>query len=122
MMQPWMLALLALVLAMRVLVPTGFMPVMAAQGMVVTMCTSAGAVDIVVDVDRDGPVKPHQNNDDPCVFAVGLSAGLVAMAGPMLVAPLLTLADPVHDRAIADLTVHRLAAPPPPAIGPPAFL
>lgn len=113
--------LFALVLALRILVPTGFMPTRDAQGIVISLCTGQGAIKTVLPASKtDGQSGHDQGDGGSCVFAAGLGSGLldVDVAGPGAVA------DFSHGvprtRAIADLTVHRLAAPPPPAQAPPA--
>jgi len=112
------------VLFTRVLVPTGYMPVAGPQGMVISLCTGMGAVKAYVPLGakHETPEDPdsHGKKDSSCTFAAGLGHGLlVADMGTPPAVPALT--EQRHGRAIADLTVHRLAAPPPPAQGPPAL-
>ncbi|GLT01299.1 hypothetical protein GCM10007897_26910 [Sphingobium jiangsuense] len=113
-------ALLLCVLAVRALVPTGYMPVASPQGVIISMCTGAGAVKAFVPTDAGHQDDSSGKMDGSCVFAAGLGHGLLqpwADAGPVFLIGAILLR---HGRAIADLTVHRLAAPPPPAHAPPA--
>jgi hypothetical protein len=88
-------ALFALALALRVVIPSGFMPVQTAHGIVVTICDGMGSgKTMVVDLQRsDDSEHPadHHKQPVPCAFAA-LSAP--ALAGnlppvPALPAPLL---------------------------------
>ena len=113
-------ALLLCVLAVRALVPTGYMPVAGPLGVIISMCTGAGAVKAFVPADPAHHDDSSGKMDGSGVFAAGLGHGLLqgwADAAPALFLPRMLLR---HGRAIADLTVHRLAAPPPPAQAPPA--
>lgn len=120
--QSMLLALMALVLAMRVLMPAGFMPTMADHGITVTLCTGADVVDVAINLDGKAPAKPHQGADAPCIFAAGLGSAAMLAWPPMATLVALPLIDQLPVATIADLTPHRLAAPPPPAIGPPAAI
>ena len=112
-------AVVMLTLAVRLLIPTGFMPGSDARGLTVSICTGHGAVTTTIDLSDRLPPKPAKAKD--CPFALGmtgapLAAVDVAMAAsPLIVAPL------VATHAIADLVMHRVAAPPPPAQAPPVF-
>ncbi|MBW7945631.1 MAG: hypothetical protein H3C60_04140 [Sphingomonadaceae bacterium] len=112
-------AALFLVLFARILVPSGYMPVATADGVVVTLCTGNGPVEVLLDLEGGHvPTKHDSGMDAPCAFA-GMGAGALA-AAPVLAVLVAIDAGRTFSRAVADLTVHRLAAPPPPAIGPPA--
>lgn len=115
------LALFALALAVRMLVPAGWMP--SAQGgrATISLCTGAGMVEGWVDADgkihKSAPDKGSKNSA-PCVFAL-LALGFSAAALGFALAR-------VFDRSNAVLFARRglaigrgLAAPPPPARGPP---
>ncbi|WP_233281337.1 DUF2946 family protein [Sphingomonas changnyeongensis] len=75
--------LLVLVLALRILVPTGFMPTKTADGIVVTICDGLGeSRSMVIDLGRSGDAG-HSGHDEaaghqPCVFA---AAALPMLAG-----------------------------------------
>ncbi len=115
-------ALLAVALVVRALVPTGWMPVATAQGVRLALCpgqdvTPPAMAGMHHGHERDGKQPPP---DHPCAFAgLGLAADtappfVIPSAAP--VAPPLVAAHPLA------VTVGRgLAAPPPPATGPPAF-
>lgn len=116
-----MLALVALALAARILVPAGWMP-SADSGMpTITLCTGSGMVTAWIDADG----KIHKSAPESagkasgaCVFAfLGL-----ALTGLVLGFALAYLRDRVTARRIGEgfAAVGRgLAAPPPPARGPP---
>lgn len=114
-------AMALLVLAVRVIAPTGFMPVASAGKLVVQLCTDTGPAKMILDIERDSPAtgEKHKAADAPCAFAGGFSGGLIDTVLPTILRPALALLRLPQGAAIADLTVHRLAAPPPPAIGPP---
>jgi len=112
-----------LVLALRMLVPTGFMPVAHQGTMVIQLCTGTGPATMVVDLGKDAPTgDQHKAGDGLCLFACAFAGGLLAIAAFVVLASMLVRVRLPHGAAIADLTVHRLAAPPPPAIGPPLTL
>ncbi|PSO10583.1 MULTISPECIES: DUF2946 family protein [unclassified Sphingobium] len=108
-------------LAIRIAIPTGFMPTQGADGIVISLCTGQGAVKAVLPLDKGGqPSDHHQSQGGECNFAAGLGGGLLTPVLSLLPLLPVPVASQVTDRAIADLTVHRLAAPPPPSQGPPA--
>ncbi|WP_231621642.1 DUF2946 family protein [Sphingomonas sp. 37zxx] len=96
-------ALFALALALRVVVPSGFMPVQTAQGIVVTICDGmASGKTMVIDLQRsDDSEHPsdHHKQPAPCAFA-GLSAPVLAGGLP----PVL---------ALPALPLREIALPPP---------
>jgi len=109
-----------LVLAMRVAVPAGFMPISLDGKLVVQLCTGSGPATLTLDIGKDAPAPgKHKAADSPCAFSGGFAGGLIDAALPVMLTPVLALQRLRQGAAIADLTVHRLAAPPPPAIGPP---
>lgn len=113
------LPLLLLALALRMLVPAGWMP--AADGRGIELCTGMGVVKAWVDADgrihRDAPAP--EKPDQPCTFA-GLSAPLLAGAGPVQLAAIPAMAAHLGERPLLVRVGQGLAAPPPPATGPPA--
>jgi hypothetical protein len=116
-------ALLALALLLRLVVPAGWMPA-AGGGYAITLCTGAGVsrawVDAEGKVHKGEPGKAAP--DHQCVFA-GFSAALDAppLAGALL-APLAAV-EALPPLARSAVAIGRgLAAPPPPATGPPASL
>lgn len=117
-------AMALLVLSMRMLAPAGFMPVAVDGKMVIQLCTGTGPATMVIDLGKTTPTPgdKHKGGDGPCSFAGGFAGGLLEMVPPTVLLPALALLRLPLGAAIADLTVHRLAAPPPPAIGPPLTL
>jgi hypothetical protein len=116
---PLLLPLIALLLATRALVPTGWMPTADAGGVHITLCTGQGMVDAVLE--PDGKLKHGDTGDqthhDPCPYGT-LGHALDTPSLPQLTAapalqPELQVAPPVA-RIVADL--H---APRPPTRGPP---
>jgi hypothetical protein len=120
----WLLVLVAALLA-RSIAPEGWMPVVnAAGGIEITVCNGTGPDDRMV-LSPDGklhhkaPAK-GQSGDHPCAFA-GLG---VADAPPSLavasVPAFVPDVAPLPDRA-GTAPGRGLAAPPPPATGPPSL-
>ncbi|QEH81094.1 hypothetical protein EIK56_24605 [Sphingomonas sp. C8-2] len=117
------LILVALALFMRLLVPAGWMPA-ADRGLAITLCTGAGAQQAWID--EQGNIhkgKPGEGQaDHPCVFGgfaavLDLPSGLDTLAAPLPAAAALPAL------AVTAVAIGRgLAAPPPPATGPPARL
>ncbi|GAA0728908.1 hypothetical protein [Sphingomonas japonica] len=107
-----------LVLLLRTLVPSGFMPVETGGTIVVQICSGYGPASIEIDLGKKAPGKHHKASDQPCSYA-GFAGPLLAQLGPAVLSAPLPVIMLSSGAAIADLTVHRLAAPPPPAIGPP---
>jgi len=114
------LALLGLVLAVRVLVPAGWMPAQQGPGFAIAMCSGSGAE--AVWVDTEGKVHkqaPAAMGDQHCAFA-GLGAPMLGSDLPPAILPAVRAgAAPALQPALAAIG-HGLAAPPPPATGPPA--
>lgn len=113
-------ALVAFALAMRLLVPAGWMP--SADGRSITLCTGMGMVEAWVDAKGDlhekAPAKPVKAGE-PCTFA-GLSAALVAPDAPSAPARPKAVTLPAVLPALTVAVGRGLAAPPPPPTGPPA--
>ena len=123
-------ALLAFALIVKLLVPTGWMPVFGSRGIALEMCGSYGppppaiakamaqAAHRMAGHDKH---KQHDNkgHDQPCAFA-GLSfAALDAEApSPLIALPTVTPLPPI---SMAVAIGRGLAAPPPPSTGPPAL-
>jgi hypothetical protein len=123
-----MVALLALTLAMRVIVPTGFMPV-AEGGMVrIALCSGMGEQTVWLDqagqVHKDAPAgspSKDQHDQQPCGFgALALGAGLAQFA--VAAAPMPPVEAPLFGAAFTVAIGRGLAAPPPPATGPPLLI
>ncbi|EPR16172.1 hypothetical protein M527_21980 [Sphingobium indicum IP26] len=122
-------ALALLVLAMQLLAPSGFMPVRTERGVVVTLCTGQGAVNVVVDrtvFDRDGASGKHRPDDGApgqqhCPFAASVQPLVPPLALADLPLPAWQLGFGPIAFALKTGLIARLAAPPPPSSGPPAF-
>lgn len=110
--------LLVMALALRVLIPGGFMPVPAADGSItVAVCGSDQAMRIVIPGKRDDTPKPGREAA-PCAFA-GIDGGLPPFLSFALPTP-----TPSFVQAEGAL-IARLAAPIralPPSTGPPLFV
>lgn len=115
------IALLALALFVRALVPTGWMPVATANGVRMELCAGQAMPTQAMAGMKHGHDQGKQAlPDHPCAFA-GL--GLAADIAPPLVVVALALMPPpmLAPRGLAVAVGRGLAAPPPPATGPPAF-
>ncbi len=84
------LALVAATLLARILIPGGFMPVARGHGVVVQMCTGAGAMTVALPVaeapgkaDHGADRKSDSRGASPCAFS-GLGAPSLAGADPVL--------------------------------------
>lgn len=109
----------ALVFAVKILVAPGLMPVVDKGGLRITLCTGAGPVEALLDVDGGSGQHDQKSAADACPFAVlggdtVAADGVIAFAAAPL--PFVTPAalPPLPARAPP-------AAPPPPATGPPSF-
>jgi len=122
--------LLVCALAMRMLVPSGFMIAPGAHGAILVLCPGQGATPAAVphhmampghDVTKHGGDHQGKTADHPCAFAsAGAAADLVSMVHPA--APT-TRAD--FAPALFGVSAQPglgLAAPPPPKTGPPALV
>lgn len=109
--------LLLLVLAMRLVAPVGFMPIAAGDSISIQFC--GGDSDAArISIDKKQPVDKHDAADKPCAFAVGAGASDLPATGPALLPPFVRAAM-LSVPVLALLIAPGLAAPPPPAIGPP---
>jgi hypothetical protein len=111
----------ALALAFRLAMPTGFMPVASAQGVVISVCSAFGVAEAVIPFSpdkeqRDAPAR----GPGPCLFAASLGGGHDTPPEPRVPATRTLPAGPQPPGIVARAIVPRLAAPPPPALGPPA--
>lgn len=117
-------ALIVLALAVRVVIPSGFMP-SSERGLALTICTGMDTQTIWMDskgrLHKEDPSKGKSVEHQPCAFAgAGMAVDITTPEPYAEIAPL-ALATPVF--APREVSVgHGLAAPPPPAIGPPSFI
>jgi hypothetical protein len=111
------LVMLAVTLMIRMLVPQGWMP--ASGGRIVTMCSGMGVTTAWVDargnVHKDIPNKAKSS---PCLFSMNSAAVLAHPYAPSAdtLVPVAQKTSAVPYSAFPGLG---LAAPPPPATGPP---
>lgn len=118
-------ALALLVFAVQLLVPSGFMPIRTDRGVIVTLCTGQGAINILVDRDA-APGKGDHAPDDgttgsmPCAFAASLQPAVPPLILADLPLPAWQLAYGPIAFALKTGVIARLAAPPPPSSGPPS--
>lgn len=113
-------ALALLVLAIQLIAPSGFMPVRTERGVVVTLCTGQGAINMIVDRDQ----APHRQDDDApvqqhCAFAASVQPAVPPLVLADLPLPAWQLAFGPIAFALKTGLIARLAAPPPPSSGPP---
>jgi hypothetical protein len=121
----WLIAFVVLALAMRMVMPAGWMPSFADGRATITLCTSAGMVEAWVDADgkihKEHPAKKGVG-DQPCAFAgLGAAAEAPAFAVASLALPF-AAQRPLDNKATAVAIGLGLAAPPPPATAPPALI
>jgi hypothetical protein len=114
--------LAVLALAIRILVPAGYMPA-DGKGLQITLCTGDGMVAAWVDGQGNlhkGEKAPEGKGDHPCAFAgVGALAEAGSPADALEPPALISHAQPARpDRAVPG---RGLAAPPPRQTGPPLF-
>jgi len=125
--------LLVCALAMRMMIPSGFMIAPSAHGATLILCPDQGSVPVAMthkmgamampghDMGKHGGDHQGKGADHPCAFAsAGAAADLVSIVHPA--APLIRA-----DFASALFGVSAqpglgLAAPPPPKTGPPIFV
>ena len=113
--------LLVCALAIRIAVPAGFMPAVSSSGVTLVLCSAMGGGPIEVDFGKSGKSSDMQKAAGaPCAFGGSLGGGTLPETLPVAVRTAYSLIALPH-RAIADLTTHRLAAPPPLSHAPPAL-
>ncbi|BBD98573.1 hypothetical protein SAMIE_1020740 [Sphingobium amiense] len=117
-------ALALLVLAVHLVAPTGFMPMRTERGVVVTLCTGQGAVNMVVPQDK-APGRGDRRPDDGmkgqqhCPFAMSAQPAVPPLVLADLPLPAWQVAFGPVAFALKTGLIARLAAPPPPSSGPP---
>ncbi|MDP2260449.1 MAG: hypothetical protein Q8J89_12125 [Caulobacter sp.] len=116
-------AMVALAVALRLTVLPGYMIQAAPGALTVVICTANGAVSQAVDVPGTSSA-PHEQQDEGdgkapvCAFAMA-GATLAAPEGQIATAAPPSTAAPLLPPAGAAAPGRGLAAPPPPATGPP---
>ncbi len=117
----WWVLLLACALALKLLVPRGYMP---APGQVaVQLCTGQGVQTILLGADRQ-PVKPSDHAKDqvaPCAYS-GLNAPAMPAADPSLLAIAIALVMATGRFSRVGMARVPSVAPRPPGQAPPAII
>jgi hypothetical protein len=115
-------ALILLALAIRVVMPSGFMP-SAERGFALTICTGMDSRTIWLDskgtLHKEDPTKGKTVEHQPCPFVATAMALDVPATDTHMAAALVSTAISVFARREVSVGTG-LAAPPPPAIGPPS--
>lgn len=117
-------AFILLALAVRIVVPSGFMP-SGERGFAITICTGGDTQTVWMDktgkLHKEDPSKGKTVDHQPCAFAGAIAANdFVANDFHIDLPPVATVAPAF---AIAEASIGTgLAAPPPPAIGPPSYV
>jgi hypothetical protein len=117
-------ALIVLALAVRVVIPSGWMP-SSERGFALTICTGMDAQTIWMDskgkLHKEDPSKGKSVEHSPCAFAGDTVASANANSDASAALPHIASARPVFARQSISVGTG-LAAPPPPAIGPPSYI
>lgn len=122
--RPFALALIALALTVRALIPTGWMPVVGEKGFAITIC--AGGEMQTMWMDGQGKLHkadPSKKKDggtsgQDCPYASLTAAAIPALSGYAAIVPV--PAESERAGLPGEVAIgHGLAAPPPPATGPP---
>lgn len=115
------LTLAVFALALQVFVPSGVMVANDNGRGVIVICTGHGPLTLSRD-DGKAPATPKKQSDAPCAFA-GHAAPFTAPFVAPPAGPVFIVTQDLGSRRYASLTPGRgLAAPPPPARGPPSLL
>jgi hypothetical protein len=111
-------------LAMRVIIPSGYMP-SSERGFALTICAGMDTKTVWMDksgkLHKEDPSIGKSVEHQPCAFAgAAITADFPATAFQIDMAPV-ALAVPVFAKREVSIG-SGLAAPPPPAIGPPSYI
>jgi hypothetical protein len=116
--------LIVLALALRVIIPSGFMP-SSERGFALTICTGMDTQTVWMDksgkLHKEDPSKGKSVEHQPCAFAGAAMAADVLSADLQVAMAPVALAIPVFAKREVSVGAG-LAAPPPPAIGPPSYV
>ena len=119
-----MLALVALALAARALIPAGWMPSFEAGRPTITLCTASGMTEVWIDADgkvhKSSPGKADGSSDF-CAYAT-LAFAFDVLAAGFLIAMAFGIASRFQFDVQTVAIGRGLAAPPPPARGPPILM
>lgn len=114
----------ALALAMKIIVPGGFMPVIAGSQLMVSICSGTGPVQVEMAVPRTAKSDAadpghHGKVDQPCAYAGLISSSLAAVDALVLAAAILfILALAIHQIVLPAPAARHYSRPP--LRGPPA--
>jgi hypothetical protein len=117
-------ALIVLALAVRVVIPSGFMP-SSERGFALTICTGMDTQTVWMDskgkLHKEDPSKGKSVEHSPCAFAGAAVADTVRTAHFESALSHITSAVTVFSASEVSVGTG-LAAPPPPATGPPSYI
>jgi hypothetical protein len=117
-------ALIVLALAVRVVVPSGWMP-SSERGFALTICTGMDVQTIWMDskgkLHKEDPSKGKSVEHSPCAFAGDNIANASNHFGDYAALPHIASALPVFAGQSVSVGAG-LVAPPPPATGPPSYI
>jgi hypothetical protein len=117
----FIIALLAFALALRVLVPTGWMPAWSGQGQFAFVPCPAAAPALQAHGHRhSAPAKEHRQADKPCPFAPLLSSAAPPDMAASDFAPTVPTAKGTELPRSPELPADRADVRTPPSTGPPA--
>jgi hypothetical protein len=116
--------LIVLALAMRAFIPSGFMP-STERGFALTICTGMDTQTVWMDskgkLHKEDPAKGKSVEHQPCAFAgATVASDAPATDVSLSIAPV-AIAVPIFAKREVAIG-NGLAAPPPPAIGPPTYI
>jgi hypothetical protein len=111
-------------LAMRVIIPSGYMP-SSERGFALTICAGMDTQTVWMDksgkLHKEDPSKGKSVEHQPCAFAgPAIVADFPANALQIAMPPVALVAPVFAKREVS--IGSGLAAPPPPAIGPPSYI
>jgi hypothetical protein len=118
-------ALIALAMMMKLLVPSGLMPVFDHGRVIISICTGTGPMQMAMPMSgtkQDAPGKSgHHKSEHPCPFS-SLTAHSLAAADPVLLALALLFFMALLLRPLAPPVVRQSLYLRPPLRGPPVRL
>ncbi len=117
-------AMILLALALRVIIPSGFMP-SSERGFALTICTGMDTQTVWMDksgkLHKEDPSKGKSVEHQPCAFAgAAMTADVLSADFQVAMAPVALAISVFAKREVS--VGAGLAAPPPPAIGPPSYV